>query len=124
MPRERLDVLLAERGLAESREQAQRLIGAGQVRVNGQLVAKPSQAVAADAAIDIEAPLRFVSRGGDKLEAALLQFHVEVAGRTCLDVGASTGGFTDCLLQHGAIRVYAVDVPKAEVTFSSPMTNG
>ena len=112
MPKMRLDLLLVERGLAESRAKAQALIMAGQVRVDGQVAIKPATAVDAAASIAVEAGPRFVSRGGDKLEAALQAFGVPVAGRTCADVGASTGGFTDCLLQHGAAKVYAIDVGK------------
>ena len=110
MTKERLDVLLVERGLAESRTQAQRLIGAGQVRVAGQVADKPGVRVAVDVEIEVEAAPRFVSRGGEKLEAALARFGLDVAGMVVADVGASTGGFTDCLLQHGAQRVYAIDV--------------
>lgn len=110
MVKTRLDLLLVERGLALSRSQAQRLIMAGQVRVEGQLELKPSAGIAPDAALEIERGPRFVSRGGEKLEAALEAFTVQVSGRVCADVGASTGGFTDCLLQHGAARVYAIDV--------------
>ncbi len=111
MEKERLDILIAERGLAESRSLAQRLVMAGQVRVNGQVVLKPSAQVQTSDQIEIERGPRFVSRGGEKLEAALLAFGlVDLQGRVCVDVGASTGGFTDCLLQHGASRVYAVDV--------------
>ena len=106
----RLDVLLTERGLAESRSQAQRLILAGQVRVQGSHVARPGQLVDPGIPVEVDALPPFVSRGGDKLAAALAAFPVSVAGRTCADVGASTGGFTDCLLQHGAARVYAIDV--------------
>jgi 23S rRNA (cytidine1920-2'-O)/16S rRNA (cytidine1409-2'-O)-methyltransferase len=108
--KERIDLLLVERGLAESRSQAQRLVMAGQVRAAGEMVHKPSSRVDRGAAITVEARSRFVSRGGDKLLAALEQFPVNVEGRVCADVGASTGGFTDCLLQHGARRVYAIDV--------------
>ncbi len=110
--KKRVDTLLVEQGLAESRSQAQRLILAGQVRANGQIVVKPAVKVAADAALEVLQRPRFVSRGGEKLQAALEAFPVEVAGRVCADVGASTGGFTDCLLQHGASRVYAIDVGK------------
>jgi 23S rRNA (cytidine1920-2'-O)/16S rRNA (cytidine1409-2'-O)-methyltransferase len=111
MVKERLDVLIAARGLAESRSLAQRLVMAGQVRVNGQVVLKPSAQVQTSDRIEIERGPRFVSRGGEKLEAALLAFGLEdLHGRVCVDVGASTGGFTDCLLQHGAQRVYAIDV--------------
>jgi 23S rRNA (cytidine1920-2'-O)/16S rRNA (cytidine1409-2'-O)-methyltransferase len=108
----RLDVLLVERGLAESRAKAQALIMAGQVRVNGEVEYKPSAQVEQAARLDLEAGPRFVSRGGEKLEAALSRFPLQVSGRICADVGASTGGFTDCLLQHGAARVYAIDVGK------------
>jgi len=112
MPKTRLDLLLVERGLAESRTLAQRLVMAGQVRVDGQLVLKPSTPVLPGAHLDLDAGPRFVSRGGEKLEAALTAFPVRVEGRVCADVGASTGGFTDCLLQHGAAKVYAIDVGK------------
>jgi len=105
----RLDVALVRRGLAASREQAQRLIAEGQVSVDGRPARKPSQNVPEDAALSAGRP-RFVSRGGEKLEGAFAAFPLEVAGRCCLDVGASTGGFTDCLLQHGARRVLALDV--------------
>lgn len=108
----RADVLLVQQGLAESRSQAQRLILAGQVRANGQVVPKPAVQVPADAVLEVVQGPRFVSRGGEKLLAALEAFPLTVAGRLCADVGASTGGFTDCLLQHGASRVYAIDVGK------------
>lgn len=111
----RLDLALVARGLAESREKAQRLILAGKVRVGGHPVSKPGTPVADDAVVTCEAPERFVSRGGEKLEAALAAFPVDVRGRTAIDVGASTGGFTDCLLQRGAARVYAVDVGRAQL---------
>jgi 23S rRNA (cytidine1920-2'-O)/16S rRNA (cytidine1409-2'-O)-methyltransferase len=107
----RLDRLLVERGLVESREKGQALILAGQVLVNGQKLDKAGAFVAEDADIRIIGEqMPYVSRGGLKLEAALKEFKIDVAGRTALDVGASTGGFTDCLLQHGAKKVYAVDV--------------
>jgi 23S rRNA (cytidine1920-2'-O)/16S rRNA (cytidine1409-2'-O)-methyltransferase len=106
----RIDLLMVERGLAESRAQAQRLVMAGQVWVDGQRVNKASEAFPTSASIEVERGPRFVSRGGEKLEAALLPFGVIVQGRICADVGASTGGFTDCLLQHGAAKVYAIDV--------------
>ncbi|MEZ0395432.1 MAG: TlyA family RNA methyltransferase [Anaerolineales bacterium] len=108
----RLDLLLVERGLAESRAKAQALILAGQVRVDGQVADRPASPVAGDAQIVVERGPRFVSRGGEKLEAALAAFAIEVGGRVCADVGASTGGFTDCLLQRGAAKVYAIDVGK------------
>jgi 23S rRNA (cytidine1920-2'-O)/16S rRNA (cytidine1409-2'-O)-methyltransferase len=111
MDKERLDVLIAARGLAESRSLAQRLVMAGQVRVNGQVVLKPSTQIPTNDHIEIEHGPRFVSRGGEKLEPALLAFGLDdLQDWVCVDVGASTGGFTDCLLQHGATRVYAVDV--------------
>jgi 23S rRNA (cytidine1920-2'-O)/16S rRNA (cytidine1409-2'-O)-methyltransferase len=108
--RRRLDLVLVERGLVESREKGQALIIAGQVLVNGQKVAKPGHAVASDAKIELVEQPRYVGRGGLKLEAALDHFGIPVAGKVCLDIGSSTGGFTDCLLQRGASRVYAVDV--------------
>jgi 23S rRNA (cytidine1920-2'-O)/16S rRNA (cytidine1409-2'-O)-methyltransferase len=106
----RLDLLLVERGLVESRALAQRFVMAGQVRVDDQVVLKPATKVNEDAELVIDRGQRFVSRGGQKLEAALQAFELPVEGRICADVGASTGGFTDCLLQHGARRVYAIDV--------------
>ncbi len=106
----RLDLLLVERGLAPSREKAQALILAGQVLAGGVKGSKPGQPVPEEIALDLISPPPHVSRGGQKLEAAIRQFQIQVEGRVCLDIGASTGGFTDCLLQHGARRVYAVDV--------------
>jgi 23S rRNA (cytidine1920-2'-O)/16S rRNA (cytidine1409-2'-O)-methyltransferase len=108
--KERLDVLIHARGLAESREKARRLIMAGEVTVAGQLLDKPGTMVPMDAQVTIKTPPRFVSRGGEKLLAALESFRVAPTGWVCADVGASTGGFTDCLLQHGAAKVYAIDV--------------
>ncbi len=111
MTKVRLDVLVAERGLAESRALAQSLIMAGKVRVGGELVREAGRKVTADAAVELEPPARFVSRGGEKLEPALLAFGLgDLGGQVCADLGASTGGFTDCLLQHGASKVYALDV--------------
>lgn len=110
MAKQRLDVMLVERGLADSREKAQRLILAGSVRVGGQMADKPGREVPADSVIEVAAPEPFVGRGGGKLEAAFQAFALDVAGKVCVDIGASTGGFTDCLLQHGAARVFAVDV--------------
>ena len=107
----RLDVLLVERGLAPSRERAQAMLLAGNVRVNGKRMDKPGTRLATDAEIEIAGEIqRYSSRGGLKLEGALEDFGVAPQDRTCLDVGSSNGGFTDCLLQHGAKRVYAVDV--------------
>ena len=108
--RVRIDRLLVERGLVESREQAARLILAGEVLVDGKRVSKAGTLVARDAGVELQGRSPFVSRGGEKLAHALDAFQMKVAGRVCLDVGASTGGFTDCLLQRGAARVYAVDV--------------
>lgn len=110
MKKQRLDILLVERGLADTRSLAQRLIMAGQVRVDGQVELKPSTNVFPQAQVTVEHGPRFVSRGGEKLEAALLAFDVPIQGRVCADAGASTGGFTDALLQHGAAKVYAIDV--------------
>jgi len=109
--RARLDRLLVERGLAESRQKAQALILAGQVSIGeGAPGGKPGQLVANDAPLSVAGGLRYASRGGLKLEAALDGFGIDVSGLVCLDIGASTGGFTDCLLQRGALMVYAVDV--------------
>ncbi len=110
MPKKRLDVLLVERALAETRQRAQASILAGDVRVDDQVVSKAGAFVPDDAAITIRAPLRYVSRGGLKLEGALDAFVVDPRDKICADIGASTGGFTDCLLQRGAARVYAIDV--------------
>ena len=110
MKRLRLDLLLVERGLVESREKGQALILAGEVLVNGQKVDKPGHAVASDSKIELAEQPRYVGRGGLKLEAALDHFGILAAGKLCLDIGSSTGGFTDCLLQRGAARVYAIDV--------------
>lgn len=112
MPKVRLDVLLVERGLAESRAKAQAMIMAGQVRVADQVMLKPATSVSADSVVTVDSGPRFVSRGGEKLDAALEAFRVDVMGWVCADVGASTGGFTDCLLQRGAAKVYAIDVGK------------
>jgi 23S rRNA (cytidine1920-2'-O)/16S rRNA (cytidine1409-2'-O)-methyltransferase len=111
----RLDHLLVGRRLAASREQAQRLILAGVVAVDGARGLKPGARVPASALVAVDAPERFVSRGGHKLEAALDRFGVRADGRVCADIGASTGGFTDCLLQRGAARVYAVDVGRTQL---------
>jgi 23S rRNA (cytidine1920-2'-O)/16S rRNA (cytidine1409-2'-O)-methyltransferase len=116
--KQRLDILLVERGLAESRQKAQAMLLAGEVRVAGQRREKPGERVAVDVPIEIaETHLRYVSRGGFKLEGALEDFSVDPAGKICLDVGSSTGGFTDCLLQRGAIHVYAVDVTPDQIAW-------
>ncbi|MCX7717456.1 MAG: TlyA family RNA methyltransferase [Candidatus Sumerlaeaceae bacterium] len=111
----RLDLEMVARGLADTREQAQRLILAGLVSVAGTTRVKPGMKTPPDAVIEVAAPERYVSRGGLKLEAALAAFALDPAGRVCADIGASTGGFTDCLLQHGAARVYAVDVGRSQL---------
>jgi 23S rRNA (cytidine1920-2'-O)/16S rRNA (cytidine1409-2'-O)-methyltransferase len=114
MKRERIDKLLVERGLAESRTQAQAIVMAGAVLANEQRIAKPSDLIPTDAEIRVKGAedpaARYVGRGGLKLAAALHEFQIDVRDYVCLDVGASTGGFTDCLLQHGALKVVAVDV--------------
>jgi len=114
--KDRLDTLLVKAGLAESKEMAQRLIMAGEVRVAGQVATKPGHKFPDDAPLTVAARPRFVSRGGDKLEGAFAAFPAfDVKGKVCIDVGSSTGGFTDCLLQHGAARVIAVDVGKGQL---------
>ena len=113
--RVRLDTQLVANGLAESREKAQRFILAGAVRVNGQLARKPSDLVEEEALLAVDARDQYASRGGHKLAAALDAFGVPCAGLVCADLGASTGGFTDCLLQRGAARVHAVDVGKGQL---------
>jgi 23S rRNA (cytidine1920-2'-O)/16S rRNA (cytidine1409-2'-O)-methyltransferase len=113
--RVRLDTHLVARGLAESREKAKRLILAGAVRVGGDLAHKPSDLVEENASLVVEAAEKYASRGGYKLEAALDAFDISCTGLVCADLGASTGGFTDCLLQRGAARVHAVDVGKGQL---------
>ena len=110
MAKQRLDVLVVSLGLCDSREQAQRLIIAGEVTVKGQAVTKPGTKVDDSLPIVVKNKPKYVSRGGLKLEGALQAFPVKAEGKVCLDIGSSTGGFTDCLLQNGAIRVHAVDV--------------
>jgi 23S rRNA (cytidine1920-2'-O)/16S rRNA (cytidine1409-2'-O)-methyltransferase len=111
----RLDQLLVNRGLVESREKARALILAGEVRVDGQKSDKPGHSVPEEAGIEIAERMPYVSRGGYKLAGALDHFSIDVAGRLCLDVGASTGGFTDCLLQRGAARVWSIDVGHGQI---------
>jgi 23S rRNA (cytidine1920-2'-O)/16S rRNA (cytidine1409-2'-O)-methyltransferase len=114
--RERLDKLLVNRGLAETRQKAQAIILAGQVFVDRECIDKPGKTVRDNANIEVKAGQpRYVSRGGEKLEGPLKSFDLHVTGATCLDIGASTGGFTDCLLQHGAARVFALDVGKGQL---------
>lgn len=115
MARVRIDRLLVDRGLVESREQGARHIMAGEVLVDGKRVDKAGAMVAPDVAVELQGRAPYVSRGGEKLAHALDAFRVKIAGRFCLDVGASTGGFTDCLLQRGAARVYAIDVGTAQL---------
>ena len=114
-PKQRIDTLLVARGCFESREKAQRSIMAGDVIVAGHRVDKPGTRVPEEADITVKSGLRYVSRGGLKLEAALAAFGIDPAGALCLDIGASTGGFTDCLLQHGAAKVYAIDVGHSQL---------
>jgi 23S rRNA (cytidine1920-2'-O)/16S rRNA (cytidine1409-2'-O)-methyltransferase len=110
-----VDHILVERGLVESREKAQALILAGEVMVDGQKIDKAGRSVSADCHVELLARLPYVGRGGFKLAAALDHWGIAVAGRTCLDVGASTGGFTDCLLQRGAAQVWAIDVGRGQL---------
>ncbi len=115
MAKIRIDQLLVERGLAESREKAQALIIAGEVVVNGQRAIKPGHSVAADSRVEVLQRMPYVSRGGYKLAGALDHWMLDVKGWVCLDVGASTGGFTDCLLQRGAAKVWAIDVGHGQI---------
>jgi 23S rRNA (cytidine1920-2'-O)/16S rRNA (cytidine1409-2'-O)-methyltransferase len=118
VPKQRLDVLLVERGLCETRQLAQRIIRAGEVQVNHQVVDKPGTAIAPDAEITVKQKAPYVSRGGEKLAKALQSFDIAIADRVCLDGGISTGGFTDCLLQAGACRVYGIDVGYGQVAWT------
>jgi 23S rRNA (cytidine1920-2'-O)/16S rRNA (cytidine1409-2'-O)-methyltransferase len=111
----RLDQLLCERGLVETRSRAQALVMAGRVRVDGRVVTKAGTPTSADAALEVEQGPAYVSRGGDKLATALEAFAIDVSGLVCVDVGASTGGFTDCLLQRGAAHVTALDVGRGQL---------
>src|ERR1700733_2621668 len=113
----RLAQILVERGICESRERAKRAILAGQVRVNFQVARKPSDVIRPGDEIVLDAPEKFVSRGGYKLEHALKQFQLNFFGLTAIDLGASTGGFTDCLLQNGAAKVFAIDVGKGQLAW-------
>lgn len=117
MAKQRLDLLLVARGLFASREQARAAVEAARVLVAGRPAVKPAMLAPADVTIEVVQPARFVSRGGEKLEHALTVFGVGVAGRVVADIGASTGGFTDCLLQRGAARVYAVDVGYGQLDY-------
>ena len=113
----RVDQALVDRGLCESREKAKRAVMAGTVKINGQIARKPSDGVQPDDELTLTGPEKFVSRGGHKLEHALEHFHLGISGVTAIDLGASTGGFTDCLLQHGAARVFAVDVGQGQLAW-------
>ncbi len=118
MPKQRLDILLVERQLCETRQQAQRLIRAGEVTVNQQLLDKPGTEVDIAADIQVKQKPPFVSRGGEKLAKAIAHFQIPIRDRICLDGGISTGGFTDCLLQAGAAHVYGIDVGYGQVAWS------
>jgi 23S rRNA (cytidine1920-2'-O)/16S rRNA (cytidine1409-2'-O)-methyltransferase len=120
--KKRLDILLVEKGVCESRSQARALVLGGKIRVRGQVEYKASRTLDDGEDIELEAPPRFVSRGGEKLEGAFEKFEsFDVKGRICLDVGSSTGGFTDCLLQHGAEKVMAVDVGTNQLAYKLRM---
>src|SRR3989304_5355643 len=117
MSKRRLDALLVERGFADSLEKARALVMAGQVLVGQRPVSKPGTLIDATAPLHVAEPPRYVSRGGEKLEHALRAFGLEVSGLVAADIGSSAGGFTDCLLQHGAARVYAIDVGKGQLGY-------
>ena len=116
--KQRLDLLMLERDLAPSREKARAMIMAGEVTVDGKMVDKAGTRIPLTAEIAVKTKPRFVSRGGDKLAGALAAFPIDVSGRICADVGASTGGFTDCLLQNGAAKVYAIDVGYGQIAYT------
>ncbi|MBN1284031.1 MAG: TlyA family RNA methyltransferase, partial [Anaerolineae bacterium] len=116
--KQRLDILLVERGLVPTREKGRRLIMAGEVMVESRVIDKPGTQVPAGAEITLKAKPPFVSRGGEKLDGALEAFGIDVSRRVCADVGASTGGFTDCLLQRGAAKVYAIDVGYGQLDYT------
>ena len=116
--RQRLDLRLVELGLAVSRHQAQQLIRAGRVRLGVEILDKPGREIELDALPEVAIPPRFVSRGGEKLAAALSQLPIKVEGRYCLDAGISTGGFSDCLLQNGAARIYGIDVGYGQIAWA------
>jgi 23S rRNA (cytidine1920-2'-O)/16S rRNA (cytidine1409-2'-O)-methyltransferase len=117
MPKQRLDMILVDRQLCESQPQAQRLIQAGEVKVNHQVIDKPGTSIDVNAIVEVKARSPYVSRGGEKLLKALQTFPIDVTDRVCLDGGISTGGFTDCLLQHGAKQVYGIDVGYGQVAW-------
>ena len=111
---------MLEHGLAETGEKARALIMAGEVLVNGQRADKAGRTIPQDARVEVKTQLRYVSRGGVKLEAALKHFSIDATGAICADIGTSTGGFTDCLLQHGAVKVHAVDTGSGQIDWRSP----
>jgi 23S rRNA (cytidine1920-2'-O)/16S rRNA (cytidine1409-2'-O)-methyltransferase len=115
--KQRLDLIVHQRGLAPSREKARAMIMAGEVQVNGQIVDKPGTQIDSKAELNVLVKPRFVSRGGEKLAWALAEFRLDAIGKICADVGASTGGFTDCLLQNGAVRVYSLDVGYGQLDY-------
>ncbi len=115
MKKERLDKLVTQRRLIRSRSKAQRMIMAGRIKVNGQVIYRPGHMVDPEAEIELVSPDPYVSRGGEKLAGALTDFRIDPKGMVCLDIGSSTGGFTDCLLKHGAVRVHCVDVGKGQL---------
>ena len=115
--KERLDVLVVQKELVDSRSKASAMIMAAEVFVNGQIADKPGMRVPIDADVTLKSKPRYVGRGGIKLEAALIAFDVEISNKVCADVGASTGGFTDCLLQNDASRVYAIDVARGIIDY-------
>ena len=118
MAKKRLDVLLVERGLADSRQRAQAVIMAGEVFSGSRRLDKPGMALEEDTLLEVRGKLRYVSRGGLKLEKAMASFPISLEGKVAADIGASTGGFTDCMLQNGAARVYAVDVGYGQLAWS------
>jgi 23S rRNA (cytidine1920-2'-O)/16S rRNA (cytidine1409-2'-O)-methyltransferase len=121
--KKRLDIVLLERGLAPTRARARGMIMAGEVTVDGVVVDKPGTPIRDNAGVELKSKPRFVSRGGEKLAGALADFSFDVTDRVCADVGASTGGFTDCLLQHGAQRVYAIDVGYGQIDYTLRQDN-
>ncbi len=116
--KQRLDIVLHERGLVPTRAKARGMIMAGEISVDGEIIDKPGTRISPDARLELKQKPRFVSRGGDKLAGALADFAFDVSGKVCADVGSSTGGFTDCLLQHGVSRVYAIDVGYGQLDYT------
>ena len=122
--KERVDALLVARGMCDSREQAKRLVLAGEVRSGDRLIEKPSVTLELDAPLEVKEKLKYVGRGGLKMEGALEGFGIDVTGLICADIGASTGGFTDCLLQRGAAKVHAVDVGTHQLAWKIRRNHG